>query len=328
MSVDVTGISGRVTTIRIHRLGRLAGLKEGDWDQRCDFLIVVDRGGATYGASFVELKKHLTDEEKPLEQLRHSLPLLEHLCSARMQDLIGRFLAPPPGVVLDVGGGPGRYGCWLAAEGYQVHLVDPVPKLVEQARAASAAQPDCPLASAAVGDARSLPHGPDSADAVLLMGPLYHLPEREQRLAALREAHRALKPGGILVAKAVNRFASLLDGICRGFVDDLAFVDIIRRDLADGRHRGVPGTTRYFTTAYFHRPDQLAAEICESGFHQEELFTVQGPAQFAPDLDSRMADPARRAQLLDLIRQVERESTLLGAASHIACIAEKPTQDT
>ena len=72
---------------------------------------------------------------------------------ARMRDLIGRFLAPPPGVVLDVGGGPGRYACWLAAEGYQVHLVDPVPRLVEQARAA-AAQPDCRMASAVVGDAR------------------------------------------------------------------------------------------------------------------------------------------------------------------------------
>ena len=82
---------------------------------------------------------------------------------ARMQDLIGRFLAPPPGVVLDVGGGPGRYACWLAAKGYQVHLIDAVPSLVEQARAASAAQPDCPLASAAVGDARSLPHGVGAA---------------------------------------------------------------------------------------------------------------------------------------------------------------------
>ena len=139
---------------------------------------------------------------------------------ARMRELIGRFLAPPPGVVLDVGGGPGRYACWLAAKGYHVHLVDPVPKLVEQARAASAAQPDWPLASAAVGDARSLPHAPGSADAVLLMGPLYHLQAREQRLAALREAHRVLKPGGILVAKAINRLASLLDGICRGFIDD------------------------------------------------------------------------------------------------------------
>lgn len=245
---------------------------------------------------------------------------------ARMRDLIGRFLAPPPGVVLDVGGGPGRYACRLAAQGFQVHLVDPVPKLVEQARAASAAQPECPLASAAVGDARSLPHEAGSADAVLLMGPLYHLPEREQRLAALREAHRVLKPGGFLVAKAVNRLASLLDGICRGFIDDPEFVDIIRRDLADGQHRGVPGTTRYFTTAYFHRPEELAAEVRESGFRRKGMFTVQGPAQFIPDLDARMADPARRTQLLDLIRLVEKEPTLLGAASHIACIAEKPLQ--
>ena len=247
---------------------------------------------------------------------------------ARMQDLIERFLAPPPGVVLDVGGGPGRYACWLATKGYQVHLVDPVPRLVEQARAASAAQPECPLASVAVGDARSLPHGSSSADAVLLMGPLYHLPERRQRLVALREARRVLKPGGILVAKAISRFASLLDGVCRGFMDDPEFVEIIRRDLADGQHRGVPGTTRYFTTAFFHRPDELAAEIRESGFRQRGLFTVQGPAQFAPDLDARMADPARRAQLLDLIRQVEQEETLLGAASHLAGIAEKPAQGT
>ncbi len=247
---------------------------------------------------------------------------------ARMQDLIGRFLAPAPGVVLDVGGGSGRYACWLAAEGYQVHLVDPVPKLVEQARAASAAQSERPLASAAVGDARSLPHGPDSADVVLLMGPLYHLPERRQRLAALREAQRVLKPGGILVAKAINRLASLLDGICRGFIDDPEFVDILRRDLEKGQHRGVPGTTRYFTTAHFHRPDELAAEVREAGFRQRGLFTVQGPAQFAPDLDARMADPARRAQLLDLSRLAEQEVTLLGAASHIALVAEKRTQDT
>ena len=137
-----------------------------------------------------------------------------------------------------------------------------------------------------------------------------------------------LKAGGILVAKAINRLASLLDGICRGFIDDPEFVDILRRDLADGQHRGVPGTTRYFTTAYFHRPDELAAEVRESGFRSRGLFTVQGPAQFAPDLEMRMADPARRAQLLDLIRLVEQEVTLLGAAPHIALVAEKGTQDT
>ena len=111
-------------------------------------------------------------------------------------------------------------------------------------------------------------------------------------------------------------------------MDDPEFVDIIRRALAEGQHRGVSGTTRYFTTAFFHRPDDLAAEVREAGFRRKGLFTVQGPAQFAADLDARMADPARRALLLDLIRLVEEEQTLLGAASHIALVAEKPAQAT
>ena len=125
-----------------------------------------------------------------------------------------------------------------------------------------------------------------------------------------------------------NRLASLLDGIARGFIDDPEFVDIIRRDLQEGQHRGVPGTTTYFTTAYFHRPEELTAEIGESGFRRRGLCSVQGPARFAPDLEARMANPARRAQLLDLIRLVEQEEALLGAASHIAFIAEKRAQDT
>lgn len=93
MSVAVTGISGRVTTIRIQRLGRLSGLKEGAWDQRCDFLILVDKGGATYSAAFIELKRTLDETSKPLEQLRRSLPFLEYLrslCCIHFDDV-----APP-----------------------------------------------------------------------------------------------------------------------------------------------------------------------------------------------------------------------------------------
>ena len=74
----------------------------------------------------------------------------------RTWELLGRHLPPPPAVVLDLGGAAGVYALPLAARGYQVHLVDPVARHVEQARRASAAQPATPLASATVGDARQL----------------------------------------------------------------------------------------------------------------------------------------------------------------------------
>jgi SAM-dependent methyltransferase len=146
----------------------------------------------------------------------------------RSRELLGRFLPPAPGVVLDVGGGPGGHACWLAARGYQVHLIDITPLHVALARQASANQPEAPLASAEVGDARAPAWGSGMADAVVLFGPLYHLTDRTDRIQALREAHRVLRPGGTLLAAAISRFASTLDGLCRGFLKDQQFADIVR----------------------------------------------------------------------------------------------------
>ena len=241
----------------------------------------------------------------------------------RMQELIRRFTPSPPRVVLDVGGGPGRYSCWLARSGYEVHLVDPVAKHIKQAREASASQPEHPLASVVQGDARSLNHGDGSADAVLLMGPLYHLPLRDDRLMALREARRVLKPGGVLFAKAINRFASPLNGLTKGLIDDPDFLPILRRDLQEGQHRSEPDTTAYFTTAFFHRPEELEAEIHEVGFDQRSVLSVEGPGEVAINLEERMSDPTKRAQLLDLIRSVEQEKTLMGVSSHFVVVATK-----
>src|SRR5215470_10763489 len=56
-----------------------------------------------------------------------------HLELARTQEIILRHLPPPPCAVLDVGGGPGAYACWLAARGYRVTLIDASPLHVKQA---------------------------------------------------------------------------------------------------------------------------------------------------------------------------------------------------
>jgi len=242
---------------------------------------------------------------------------------ARTQALLERYLPPAPAVVADVGGGPGRYAVWLAGRGYGVHLVDPVPLHVEQARAAAGDLRGAALASAEVGDARALRLGDASVDAVLLMGPLYHLPERGDRLQALAEARRVCRRGGVVVAAAISRFASTLDGLRAGYLEDPAFAAAAAGDRHDGRHRNPTGNPAYFTTAYFHRPEDLASEYAAAGLSHEATLAVEGPAWPLSDLDARFTDERRRAVLLAAIASVETEPTLLGVSAHLLAVARR-----
>jgi SAM-dependent methyltransferase len=244
---------------------------------------------------------------------------------ARTQELITRYAPPPPAVVYDVGGGPGVYALWLARQGYAVHLVDAHPLHVEQARRASAAQPETPLASASQGDARRLEFANDSADVVLLLGPLYHLTERSDRVAALREARRVVRPGGVVLAAVISRFASALDGMRQGFYDDPGFFAIVQRDLRDGQHRNPMNKPHYFTTAFFHHPTELASEVEEAGLTHAATLAVEGPAWLSERVLERWDDLVWRERILSVLRSIEAESTLLGASSYLLAVARKPS---
>ena len=242
---------------------------------------------------------------------------------ARTRELLERHLPPPPAAVLDVGGAAGAYALWLASRGHVVTLVDPVPRHVEQARAASAAAPAA-LREVMQGDARALPQADSAFAAVLLLGPLYHLHERDDRLRALTEARRVLAPGGVLCAAGISRFASLMDGLRGALFDDPAFAAIVREDLRSGRHRNPTDRIEYFTNAFFHHPRELAAEVEAAGFVEGDVYAVEGPAALMHDFERRWADPAARSVLLDVTRQVEREPELLGASPHLLAIARAP----
>jgi ubiquinone/menaquinone biosynthesis C-methylase UbiE len=241
----------------------------------------------------------------------------------RTRELILRHLPPVPGTIIDAGGGSGVYACWLAAQGYRVHLLDPVAKHVEQARARSGGQSDHPLISAEVGDARRLPHPDSSVDAVLLLGPLYHLTEREDRLTCLREAHRVLRPGGVVWGAGISHFSSLFDSLSHGFFDDPEFAAIVARDLEDGQHRNPTGNPLYFTDAYFHRPGELSREFLAAGFQVLAVVAIEGPGWLAQDFERLWNDAVQRERLLAAIRKVEREPSILGVSSHIMAIGRK-----
>jgi SAM-dependent methyltransferase len=233
----------------------------------------------------------------------------------RTQELLVRFLPPPPAVVLDVGGGPGAYAAWLSGLGYEVALLDPVALHVEQARTLGV--------TASVGEARALPFADASADAVLLLGPLYHLPDSDDRARALAEAHRVLRPGGVCTAAAITRFASTIDGLQKGYIPSPEFEAIIERVLVDGRHDNRSRHEGWFTTAFFHLPDELADEVRRAGFELRGVYGIEGVGQWLADLDEWLDDPHRRAALLRAIARVETEPSLLGASPHLLGVGTK-----
>jgi ubiquinone/menaquinone biosynthesis C-methylase UbiE len=260
---------------------------------------------AAYYARGLE-RDRLADGPGALEFVRTRVPL-------------ERYLPSPPAVVADIGGRPGRYAVWLTERGCQVHLVDPIPLHVEQARI----QLGSALASAEVGDARALRLPDASVDAVLLLGPLYHLPEASDRQQALTEARRVCRPGGVIIAAAISRFASTLDGLRGGYIEDPAFADIAAGDRRDGRHFNPTGDPAYFTTAYFHRPEELVAECAAAGLSHEATLAVEGPGWLLPDLDARLADQRRRGVLLDVLDNLEAEPTLVGVSAHLLVAARR-----
>jgi ubiquinone/menaquinone biosynthesis C-methylase UbiE len=228
---------------------------------------------------------------------------------ARTQELLRRLLPGPPAVVLDVGGGPGVHAGWLAAEGYQVHVIDLVAR---HARAAG----EVADVSASVGDARRLPARNGLTDVVLMLGPLYHLTERADRVTALREAARAVRPGGMVIAAAISRNAALIDMTQQGRVTAATLPGLLTSYAS-----GVNDAGAGFTTAYFHRPEELTAEFTEAGLADPEVFGIEGPLWPLLDAVGAQATDPLFINAMTCARTFETDPAIVGASSHLLAAA-------
>jgi SAM-dependent methyltransferase len=236
----------------------------------------------------------------------------------RTQEIVRRHLPAAPATIADIGGGPGRYSLWLAGLGYRVVHRDIVPLHVDQVRAAAVAGE--PAVESAVGDARSLDLADVSVDAVLLLGPLYHLAERADRVQALREAARIVRPGGPVYGAAISRWAARLDGMLRLRVYEQRpeAVDIIGPLEQTGVMPPlIPGGFNGFA----HRPGQLRAEFASAGLAVADLVSVEGAAYIIHDLDDRADDERAWQVILDTARAHERVAELVGLGSHLIATA-------
>lgn len=241
----------------------------------------------------------------------------------RTIDILDRHLPEPPAVIIDVGGATGTYACWLMERGYEVHLIDLVLHHVEKARDAMERVAGDRWWSASVGDGSNLPFQTDNADVVLLMGPLYHLQEKNERLGVLGEASRVLRPGGAVVCAAISRFASFIDGLYSGYIHDPAFRNIIAGDLRDSCHRNPTEKPEYFTEAYFQHPSELNDEIASAGFLDVRVLAVEGVLWFTKNTDALREDESAWSAAMDFMRMIEGDASIIGASSHLLAIGKK-----
>jgi SAM-dependent methyltransferase len=209
----------------------------------------------------------------------------------RTCEVLRRWLPAPPGRILDVGGASGRYAFWLSGLGYALQVVDPVPRHVAQARARGL--------EAHTGDARDLRYPDGWADVVLLLGPLYHLPEATDRARALAEAVRVCAPGGVVIAAAMSRWAKPAEYAARNTLRDGEVQRHMLRLLQQGHDAD---GNAFDQTSYNHNPDQLRAELAHSGVVDVDVVGVEGPlgsfARQDPALNQVAINAARAAEHL------------------------------
>ena len=228
----------------------------------------------------------------------------------RSKNIISRYLKNDAMEIADVGGATGAYSFWLAEMGHRVHLLDLVQKHVDIAKQRGV-EKNLPLASYEVADARSLPYKDESMDIVLLMGALYHLQDRNDRIKCLTEARRVLKPNGVMLCTVISRYSALFGYYKYGHIDAIN-VRIIDESIQQGKYSNPRG----FANAYFHLPNEISSEVLDARFADIQMIAVQGFANaYTPE--SYMDDEYKLTQMLRHIEMTETMPELLCTSKNI-----------
>ena len=242
----------------------------------------------------------------------------------RTKEILSRYIDGGK-VIYDIGGGIGRYAAWLAKKGNEVHLIELAENAVEYAKANM--MQDCHFI-AETGNALKVNRPDESADVVLLMGPLYHLRNREDRLQSLREAFRVLKKGGLLMAAGISKFSSMTWGLSvygekNDFIDDPVFCNMVKGEMTTGDHVRPKEYPKFIAEAYFTTSEEMKSEIAKAGFAVEKAIAVEGCIWFTPHLQEKWEDEASRERLLDIVRITESEPEMMGMSPHFLVVAKK-----
>lgn len=210
--------------------------------------------------------------------------------------------------IYDIGGATGAYSFWLSDLGYNVHLINITPKHIEIAN--KKAINHKPLKSCIIADARKLHFDDNSADLVMLHGPLYHLVNKNDRISVLKEAKRVLKKNGKLLAFTITRYAGINYGLSESLIFDDAYFSVIKNEILTGVRDNNPPKIKSFLKAYFHLPEEIEQELTEGGFKHEKTIGILGTAWNLRELGKCLDDPLKKKRLMEIAKLMENQPVL------------------
>jgi len=251
----------------------------------------------------------------------------------RTKEILLDKLPKPPAVIYDIGGAYGEYSWWLSSLGYEVHLFDLSETNIKMSKEMETDYPNVRLKSAAVCDARSIPRPCRSADAILLMGPLYSITEYEERIFAIKESHRLLKDDGILFSAALTPYSVLIPRIAayhpddakkKNELDDPAVIAIIERALSDGCWiNPEPKVANGLGSSHLHTAKALKDELLCGGFMTSTVHGVMGGAWLAPNPDELLKEDKTRNVLMKTVRMLDTHEEIIGLSGHLLAVSKK-----
>ena len=264
------------------------------------------------------------------DRLRTGIGLIEF---ERTKEILLEKLPKPPAVIYDIGGAYGEYAWWLASLGYEVHLFDLSETNIAMSAELAAEYPGVKLAAATVCDARSVPRPDKSADAVLLMGPLYSITEFEERICAIKESRRLLKDDGILFSAALTPYSVLVprlacyhdeSRISGRELDDPAVISIIERALEDGCYTNPEKKIASgLGSSHLHTAKALRKELSLGGFDTHTIHGIMGGAWLAPNLNELLAKEETKAVLRKTVRMLDTHEEIIGLSGHLLAVSGK-----
>lgn len=239
----------------------------------------------------------------------------------RTKEIISRYLHRKNLNIADIGGGTGEYSVWLKKLGHKVSLIDLTPDHIKAALTTCKSE-GIELDYVSTGNSLNTNLHSDQFDIVLMLGPLYHLINRDERIRSLKEGYRVLKNDGILICSTIGRYTVMMYGYLYNSIDDPDFQLIVEKVLSGGIHRNA-NVTDFFTDSYFHRIHDLEDEVREAGLNIQKSIGIEGPFWIVDDIEKRCNDISKLNVMLKLIKMIESKRDIIGASKHYIVVAKK-----